>query len=217
MPEKSMNYSFTVPSLLILLVIMGYYFFRPRVPIRQNRAFLAILVIDIFTVLFDYVANRLNETWPEHAPWLLWMFYMLYFVFYLTRIYMFFVFTISVLDARGSIRARLSVLSPIVYVPSIALTLSSLLFVSASYTPLPGASGAQEGGFLYYFRNIFSGGTVGLALLTWRFFTYYITLFVGVITLLLEKCIRRRKTCSGPENGTGPVPSSEDSGPVAGM
>ena len=121
-----MNYSFTVPSLLILLVIMGYYFFRPRVPIRQNRAFLAILVIDIFTVLFDYVANRLNETWPEHAPWLLWMFYMLYFVFYLTRIYMFFVFTISVLDARGSIRARLSVLSPIVYVPSIALTLSSL-------------------------------------------------------------------------------------------
>ena len=97
------------------------------------------------------------------------------------------------------------------------LTLSLLLFVSASYTPLPGASGAQEGGFLYYFRNIFSGGTVGLALLTWRFFTYYITLFVGVITLLLEKCIRRRKTCSGPENGTGPVPSSEDSGPVAGM
>jgi len=72
------------------------------------------------------------------------------------------------------------------------LTLSLLLFVSASYTPLPGASGAQEGGFLYYFRNIFSGGTIGLALLAWRFFTYYIALFVGVITLLLEGVTHRK-------------------------
>ena len=73
------------------------------------------------------------------------------------------------------------------------LTLSLLLFVSASYTPLPGASGAQEGGFLYYFRNIFTGGTSGIALLTWRFFTYYIALFVGVITLLFESLTHRKK------------------------
>ena len=78
------------------------------------------------------------------------------------------------------------------------LTLSLLLFVSASYTPLPGASGAQEGGFLYYFRNIFTGGTIGLALLAWRFFTYYIALFVGVLTLLLEKLIRKRSDESAP-------------------
>ncbi len=73
------------------------------------------------------------------------------------------------------------------------LTLSLLLFVSASYTPLPGASGAQEGGFLYYFRNVFTGGTVGLALLAWRFFTYYIALFVGAIALLLEGVTHRKK------------------------
>ena len=67
------------------------------------------------------------------------------------------------------------------------LTLSLLLFVSASYTPLPGASGAQEGGFMYFFNGIFPGGTKGLALLIWRFFTYYLFLFVGVITVLLER------------------------------
>ena len=33
--------------MLILVIIMGYYFFRPKLPIRLNRAFLAILVIDI--------------------------------------------------------------------------------------------------------------------------------------------------------------------------
>ena len=72
------------------------------------------------------------------------------------------------------------------------LTLGLLLFVSASYTPLPGASGAQEGGFLYYFRGVFTGGTIGLALLVWRFVTYYLFLFVGVIALLLEGGAGRR-------------------------
>lgn len=67
------------------------------------------------------------------------------------------------------------------------LTLGLLLFVSASYTPLPGASGAQEGGFMCYFNLIFPGGTKSLALLIWRFFTYYLFLFTGVIMILLEK------------------------------
>ena len=73
------------------------------------------------------------------------------------------------------------------------LTLSSLLFISASYTPLPGASGAQEGGFLLYFQGIFKDGTIGLALLIWRFFTFYLYLIVGVFTILLEKIILRRE------------------------
>jgi hypothetical protein len=73
------------------------------------------------------------------------------------------------------------------------LTLSSLLFISASYTPLPGASGAQEGGFLLYFQGIFKEGTIGLALLIWRFFTFYLFLIVGVFTILLEKMILRRE------------------------
>jgi hypothetical protein len=73
------------------------------------------------------------------------------------------------------------------------LTLSSLLFISASYTPLPGASGAQEGGFLLYFKGIFKEGTIGLALLIWRFFTYYLFLIVGMFTVLLEKIILKRE------------------------
>ena len=69
------------------------------------------------------------------------------------------------------------------------LTLSCLLYVSASYTPLPGASGAQEGGFLVFYNGIFKNGTIGMALLTWRFFTFYQFLIVGVGTVVLEKII----------------------------
>ncbi len=61
------------------------------------------------------------------------------------------------------------------------MTLSFLLFVSASYTPLPGASGAQEGGFLIFFSGIFTQGTIGVGLLVWRFFSYYLFLLIGAV------------------------------------
>ncbi len=73
------------------------------------------------------------------------------------------------------------------------LTLSCLLYVSASYTPLPGASGAQEGGFLVFFNGIFVNGTIGMALLTWRFFTFYLFLIVGIGMVVLEKIILKRE------------------------
>ena len=114
-PTPRMNYSFIFPSMLILLVIMGYYFFRPRLPIRLNRAFLAILVIDICTEILEVASFRLNETWPEHASALLWSINVLYFIFVYVRSYMFFVFTISVLDSKSLIWSRLRVFSPIVY------------------------------------------------------------------------------------------------------
>ena len=59
------------------------------------------------------------------------------------------------------------------------LTASYLLFITASYTPLPGASGAQEGGFLVFFGSMFTQGVVGLAILVWRFFTFYLFLLIG--------------------------------------
>ncbi len=86
------------------------------------------------------------------------------------------------------------------------LTLSCLLYVSASYTPLPGASGAQEGGFLVFYNGIFKNGTIGMALLVWRFFTFYLFLLVGIGTVVLEKIIlkKERKRRLLPENHPDP-------------
>lgn len=58
------------------------------------------------------------------------------------------------------------------------LTISFLLFVSASYAPLPGATGAQEGGFVVFFAGIF-GENAPVGLLIWRFVTFYLCLLVG--------------------------------------
>lgn len=65
------------------------------------------------------------------------------------------------------------------------LTIATLLFISASYTPLPGASGAQEGGFVMFYNGIFPSGTIFSALLLWRFFTYYTMLLIGFVLSLI--------------------------------
>jgi len=73
------------------------------------------------------------------------------------------------------------------------LTVSFMLFVSASYTPLPGASGAQEGGFLVYFKGIFTDSTLPLALLVWRFMTYYVCLLAGCADSIYTSLRKKRK------------------------
>ena len=66
------------------------------------------------------------------------------------------------------------------------LTLQFLLFIAASFTPLPGASGAQEGGFYILFRHIFPADKLVGALLLWRFFTYYFTLLMGLAAVIAD-------------------------------
>ncbi|MCI6376537.1 MAG: flippase-like domain-containing protein [Clostridiales bacterium] len=78
------------------------------------------------------------------------------------------------------------------------LTISFLLFLSASYTPLPGASGAQEGGFLIFYRGLFTTGTIGLALLVWRFMTYYLFLIVGAAATVLSHLRPAKKNAARP-------------------
>ena len=69
------------------------------------------------------------------------------------------------------------------------LAVAYLLYMSASYNPLPGASGAQEGGFLLFYRGIFPPGQISLAMLIWRFISYYLNLLAGA-SLLAAKGIR---------------------------
>lgn len=66
------------------------------------------------------------------------------------------------------------------------VTLGLMLYTSAAYTPLPGASGAQEGVFALYFSKAFPDGIRIMALLLWRFFTYYMVLIVGAILTIWQ-------------------------------
>ncbi len=90
------------------------------------------------------------------------------------------------------------------------LTLQFLLYIAASFTPLPGASGAQEGGFYIFFQHVFPADKLVGALLLWRFFTYYFTMIVGVCAVVFDSAWSMRhaageNAAAGKEGDEGVV------------
>ena len=65
------------------------------------------------------------------------------------------------------------------------ITLDVLEYTAAAYTPLPGASGAQEVMFAQAFGGVFGGNTFPAQLL-WRFFTFYISLIIGLVVVTAD-------------------------------
>lgn len=82
------------------------------------------------------------------------------------------------------------------------LAVAYLLYMSAGYNPLPGASGAQEGGFLAFYRGIFAPGQISLAMLVWRLFSYYISLLAGALALAAGSAAA--SLAGKPAPGSGP-------------
>jgi uncharacterized protein (TIRG00374 family) len=70
--------------------------------------------------------------------------------------------------------------------------LQSIIYVTVSFFPLPGASGASEGGFYLAYNSIFPSAQTYLAMLLWRGFTYYINIIVGALVVLLDSIIQAR-------------------------
>ena len=73
------------------------------------------------------------------------------------------------------------------------VVLQFLLYIGASFTPLPGASGAQEGGFAWMFGSVFPGDVLFGALLLWRFMTYYLNLLVGLSCVIYDRTVSMKK------------------------
>ena len=82
------------------------------------------------------------------------------------------------------------------------ITMGVLLYIGASYTPLPGASGAQEGGFAFMFRSIFPDARLFVALMIWRFCTYYLSVLIGVVLTVKEtiSSLRADRKAGAAEN-----------------
>ena len=73
------------------------------------------------------------------------------------------------------------------------LAVQSLLQVSVSFMPMPGASGAQENGFSTFFRNYFVNNDLYAAVVVWRFFTYYLIVIGGALLVVADQLWYRKK------------------------
>ena len=99
--EVSMwNYSFVFPSVLMMLTLLVFFLARRRLPIHTNRTFLGVLLVHLCVVLFDILSSRADENYAIHSAGTLYALNTLFFVFYLARIFAFYLFTLSVVDAK---------------------------------------------------------------------------------------------------------------------
>ena len=119
------NFNFMLPSLMILAIILCYYFAWPRLPVRMNRAFLAIVLSDCLVILFDLLSSRADSNYAAHTTGMLYFLNMGFFVLYLVRIYCFFVFTEAILHIPCCSKEPRSLLPPLVFLLSELITLSS--------------------------------------------------------------------------------------------
>lgn len=94
------------------------------------------------------------------------------------------------------------------------ITMGVLLYISASYTPLPGASGVMEGGFAVFFKGIFPEASLFVGLIIWRSGTYYISLLLGVVVSIWEsiRAFAGKKTA---RDKTAPFPAIQEPAPPA--
>ena len=91
------NYNYVLPSLLVLIIILFYYFSRPRLSLRLNKTFLGILLLDIFTIITDYLSSRACERYAELSVATVNVLNMAFFVCFLARIYWFYLFSVDAL------------------------------------------------------------------------------------------------------------------------
>ena len=73
------------------------------------------------------------------------------------------------------------------------ISIQSVLTMSVTFIPVPGATGASEGGFYLYFASVFPGSMMFIGMMLWRLATYYMNLLAGVVMLIVDALTGKRK------------------------
>ena len=83
-----------------------------------------------------------------------------------------------VLYAMGNLNA---------FSPGVGIVTSAYIMIIGSFVPIPGGTGGLEYGFVQFYGNFITGGTLSAMMLVWRFITYYFGMVVGAIALNFKR------------------------------
>lgn len=121
------DYSSTIPTMCVLIVFYIFYMVRPRLPVQSKRTFVYLLLVETLTMLADIWASMLDENYMNHSVGLLYVANSVYFALFFIRIYLFFRFTVNVLNLSFRDAPIVAGVVVSVNVLSIFLTLSSFI------------------------------------------------------------------------------------------
>lgn len=138
------NYSYVFPSVLVLLVLLTHYFMTPRLKLRVNRSFLALLIVELLTLVTDLAATRADELFLSFSVTSLYILNIAFFICYFARAFYFFLFTLDVLRlSDDTMSSRPNPLHAVVFALSELVALSS--FATGALFRIDEAEGYQRG------------------------------------------------------------------------
>ena len=127
------NTNFVLPSLLVLAILLIYFFVRPRLPNRLNRAFLHLIIADIATIVTDYAATLADIDYQSLSIPLVSALNLAYFVAFIARAVAFFRLAMALLKLEKPGFSWDKLLTYLVFFASEAIILSSP-FTGAVYS-----------------------------------------------------------------------------------
>lgn len=119
------NFNFTIPSVMILCILLGYFLTQPRLPVRQNRLFFGILMLEILVILFDILSSQADSNYASLPLLLTSALNMAFFVLFLARIYWFFLYSMDLLGLLAGRDRRTYGSFSVVFILCEIVTLSS--------------------------------------------------------------------------------------------
>ncbi len=122
------SYNYVIPSILILWILLFYYFTLKRLPIRINRCFVALLIVEAIVIVTDILASYADQNYLMLPYSLVVTLNTLYFVALLIRIKMFYSITSNIfrLDAyTHKFRA---------FLKDIPIILTEIVIISSPWT-----------------------------------------------------------------------------------
>lgn len=74
----------------MLFTILAFYFSKPRLPIRANKTFLTLLVLQLLVMALDVVSSKVDENYALYSTATLYAANTAYFMLYIARAYWFY-------------------------------------------------------------------------------------------------------------------------------
>ncbi|MBR1861305.1 MAG: EAL domain-containing protein [Lachnospiraceae bacterium] len=108
------SYSFEIPTLLVLLIILSFYFSRRRLSLKRNLLFIQMIAVETFVIVFDTAASIADNNYMLVPQWLVDTLNMLYFIGFFTRSFAMYRFTVSVTKTTYKVK---SFIRQLIYAP----------------------------------------------------------------------------------------------------
>ena len=146
------NYSFEVPILMILGIILLFYFSRPRLPIRRNCVFLQMIMVETLTIIIDVCASCSSTDYKSWAIYFVNCINFLYFTVFFVRSYVLYKFAICVLRVPLENKWIIRLLIRLPMDIGILMALHSMIFGSAEnslFIYYVDAAGYHSGGMYH--------------------------------------------------------------------